>query len=185
MKRESRPGSGQASLRGRYSWLASNGCNWLGPRSSRPLLHRSYARQCMVALSSFSGDGISGGVVYLVVDDQLEHPQDVVGIVLVDPATEDRLFTMQGSSCCTRRTLTELPSCGRIRCRPRNTPFLAFDRYAGNPRCVYGCEAKAPVFVATVRPIRSSQKIACTLMAFEIIPAGNESSACEPSSLSL
>ena len=25
---------------------------------------------------------------------QLEHPDDVVGLVLVDPATEDRLFTL-------------------------------------------------------------------------------------------
>lgn len=58
---------------------------------------------------------------------QLDHPKDVVGLVFVDPATEDRLFTMyQGqpvtiASVTAEQLSTTIPKSGSVR-TPRRSP---------------------------------------------------------------
>jgi pimeloyl-ACP methyl ester carboxylesterase len=75
--------------------------------------------------------GASAGGLYVRLY-QLEHPTEVLGLVLVDPATEDRLFTMfQGrpvpiSSLTAEQLLTTLPSSGSV-------PIPSSDPQTGPP----------------------------------------------------
>lgn len=63
--------------------------------------------------------GASFGALYVRLY-QLEHPDDVVGLVLVDPATEDRLFTLFEGKMVTIGSLTAeqlrttLPASGSV-----------------------------------------------------------------------
>jgi pimeloyl-ACP methyl ester carboxylesterase len=63
--------------------------------------------------------GASFGALYVRFY-QLEHPDDVVGLVLIDPATEDRLFTLfEGKmvtigSLTAEQLLTTLPASGSV-----------------------------------------------------------------------
>lgn len=63
--------------------------------------------------------GASAGGLYVRLY-QLAHPDDVVGVVLVDPATEDRLFTMFQQrpvpigSLTAEQLLTTIPSTGSV-----------------------------------------------------------------------
>ena len=78
--------------------------------------------------------GASMGGIYVRLF-QLDHPKDVVGLVFVDPATEERLFTMyQGqavaiASLTSEQLLTTLPKGGSVRV-PRRSPQSGspFDR---------------------------------------------------------
>ena len=78
--------------------------------------------------------GASFGAIYARLY-QLDHPADVAGLVLVDPATEDRLFTMYRGEAVTIASLTTeqlsstLPAAGSvpIRSRPPQTG-APFDR---------------------------------------------------------
>jgi pimeloyl-ACP methyl ester carboxylesterase len=71
--------------------------------------------------------GASFGALYVRLY-QLEHPDDVVGLVLVDPATEDRLFTLfEGKmvtigSLTAEQLLTTLPASGAVPNRAGTRP---------------------------------------------------------------
>lgn len=71
--------------------------------------------------------GASFGALYVRFY-QLEHPGDVVGLVLVDPATEDRLFTLfEGGmvtigSLTAEQLLTTLPASGSVPNRAGTRP---------------------------------------------------------------
>jgi pimeloyl-ACP methyl ester carboxylesterase len=78
--------------------------------------------------------GASAGGIYVRIY-QLDHPDEVVGLVLVDPATEDRLFTMfRGqavtiSSLTSEQLLSTLPTSGSVPISPRSPQTGApFDR---------------------------------------------------------
>jgi pimeloyl-ACP methyl ester carboxylesterase len=69
--------------------------------------------------------GASFGAIYVRIY-QLEHPDEVVGLVLVDPATEDRLFIMFHQEVVTIGSLTAdqlrstLPGTGSVPVRSRS-----------------------------------------------------------------
>jgi pimeloyl-ACP methyl ester carboxylesterase len=71
--------------------------------------------------------GASFGALYVRFY-QLEHPDDVVGLVLIDPATEDRLFTLFEGKMATigsltaEQLLTTLPASGSVPNRAGTRP---------------------------------------------------------------
>ena len=91
--------------------------------------------------------GASFGALYVRLY-QLEHPDDVGGLVLIDPATEDRLFTLfQGKmvtigSLTAEQLLTTLPAGGSVPNRAGTRPpqtGAPFDRL---PKDLYGTRIK-------------------------------------------
>jgi pimeloyl-ACP methyl ester carboxylesterase len=70
---------------------------------------------------------------------QLDHPSDVVGLVLIDPVTEDRLFTVFQQrpvpigSLTAEQLLTTLPSDGSVPIPSRSAQTgVPFDRLPGD-----------------------------------------------------